>query len=60
VGRLPEGERELFDLLLYWGMTEAEMPALLGVSRGRVRVRWNEARMALEQVLRQDRGEGRC
>jgi DNA-directed RNA polymerase specialized sigma24 family protein len=49
VGRLPEGERELFDLLLYWGMTEAEVAALLGVSHRTVRLRLCESRLALQQ-----------
>ncbi len=51
VSRLPEPERELFDLLLYWGLNEAEVAALLGVSPAGVRVCWKEARLALHQAL---------
>jgi DNA-directed RNA polymerase specialized sigma24 family protein len=47
VGRLPEDDRELFDLLLYWGMREADVAALLGVSDRRVRLRCYESRLAL-------------
>jgi hypothetical protein len=57
VGSLPEGQRELFDLLLYWGMAESEVAALLGTSVSGARVCWDQARLALEQVLRRERGQ---
>jgi DNA-directed RNA polymerase specialized sigma24 family protein len=54
VGRLPEDDRELFDLLLYWGMREADVAALLGVSDRRVKLRWYESRLALQQAIQQE------
>jgi DNA-directed RNA polymerase specialized sigma24 family protein len=59
VETLPEDERELFDLLLYWGMREAEVAALLGVSARRVRIRWSECRLALDGAMRRGRAGGR-
>ncbi len=58
VETLPEDERELFDLLLYWGMREAEVAALLGVSARRVRMRWCECRLALDHAMRRGRAGG--
>jgi DNA-directed RNA polymerase specialized sigma24 family protein len=52
VDALAGEDRELFDLLMYWGMREAEVAALLGVSRGGVRVRWREARLVLREAVR--------
>jgi DNA-directed RNA polymerase specialized sigma24 family protein len=51
VEALPAAERELFDLLLYWGLSEARVAALLGISPGGVRVCWNEARLVLHEVV---------
>lgn len=56
VGGLPGHQQELFDLLLYWGMKESEVASLLGMSPGGVRVCWNQARLALQRVLRQEQG----
>jgi DNA-directed RNA polymerase specialized sigma24 family protein len=50
VDELPEDKRELFDLLLYWGMTEVEVAALLGVSHRTVGLRLCEGRLALQQA----------
>jgi DNA-directed RNA polymerase specialized sigma24 family protein len=58
VDRLPGTNREVFDLLLYWGLSEARVAALLGLSLGEVRVCWNEARLALQEGLGQGRGGG--
>jgi DNA-directed RNA polymerase specialized sigma24 family protein len=55
VEKLSDDERELFDLVLYWGMKPAKVAALLGISLDGVRLCWNEARLALEEVRRQDR-----
>jgi DNA-directed RNA polymerase specialized sigma24 family protein len=59
VDGLPERERELFDLLLYWGMKGAEVAALLGVPLARVRFRSWEGRVALHQSIRGEALSGR-
>jgi DNA-directed RNA polymerase specialized sigma24 family protein len=51
VEALPVGERELLDLLLYWGLSEARVAALLGISPGGVQVYWNETRLALQEAV---------
>jgi DNA-directed RNA polymerase specialized sigma24 family protein len=51
VEALAEEQRELFDLLLYWGLSEARVAALLGISPGGLRVCWAEARLALRQAV---------
>jgi DNA-directed RNA polymerase specialized sigma24 family protein len=58
VESLPEEERELFDLLLYWGLTEAAVASVLGVSLPWVRVRWSEDRLTLHQAIRQEAVSG--
>jgi DNA-directed RNA polymerase specialized sigma24 family protein len=59
VETLPEDERELFDLLLYWGMREADVADLLGVSVRRVRIGRCAGRLALDHAMRQGRAGGR-
>lgn len=54
VDQLPQQERELFDLLLYWGMTESKVAALLGVSPHWIGFRWFEERLALHEAIRQE------
>jgi RNA polymerase sigma-70 factor (ECF subfamily) len=51
VGRLPEEERELFDLLWYQELSQAEAAALLAVSERTVKRRWASARLRLFQAL---------
>jgi RNA polymerase sigma-70 factor (ECF subfamily) len=51
IGALPDEEREVFDLLLYQGLSQAEAAALLGVSERVVKYRWRRARLDLTQML---------
>jgi RNA polymerase sigma-70 factor (ECF subfamily) len=51
VERLADGERELFDLLWYQGLTQAEAAAALGVSERTVNRRWLAARARLAAAL---------
>jgi RNA polymerase sigma-70 factor (ECF subfamily) len=48
VAALPEEEREVFDLLWYQGLTQAEAAEVLGVSERSVRRRWFSARERLK------------
>jgi RNA polymerase sigma-70 factor (ECF subfamily) len=48
---LPASERELFDLLWYQGLTQAEAAAALGVSERTVNKRWVAARLCLRDAL---------
>jgi RNA polymerase sigma factor (sigma-70 family) len=52
VGRLPEEEREAFDLLWYQGLTLEEAARVLGVAAITVKRRWASARLRLSKVLR--------
>jgi RNA polymerase sigma-70 factor (ECF subfamily) len=49
---LPEEEREVFDLLWYQGLPQAEAAGLLGVSERTVKRRWQAARLRLHEALR--------
>ncbi len=51
VERLPEEEREVFDLLWYQDLSQAECAALLDVSERTVKRRWASARLRLHKVL---------
>jgi RNA polymerase sigma-70 factor (ECF subfamily) len=51
VNALPDEEREVFDLLWYQELTQAEAAALLGVSERTVKRRWQSARLKLFQAL---------
>ncbi len=48
---LPAEEKEIFDLLWYQGLPQAEAAALLGVTERVVRYRWRAARVRLHQRL---------
>jgi RNA polymerase sigma factor (sigma-70 family) len=52
VDALPEQEREVFDLLWYQELTQAEAAALLGISEATLKRRWLAARRRLHQVLK--------
>jgi RNA polymerase sigma-70 factor (ECF subfamily) len=54
VERLPAEEREVFDLLWYQGLYQAEAAALLNVSERTVKRRWQSARLRLHEALRGD------
>lgn len=51
VERLPDEEREVFDLLYYQALPQAEAAALLGVSERTLQRRWREARLRLQEAL---------
>jgi RNA polymerase sigma-70 factor (ECF subfamily) len=52
VGRLPETEREVFDLLWYQGLSRSEAAAVLGISKKTLQRRWLEARISLQRAMR--------
>jgi RNA polymerase sigma factor (sigma-70 family) len=52
IDALPDEEREVFDLLLYQGMTQADAAALLGISLRSLKRRWQRARLRLRDALR--------
>lgn len=51
VEQLPEEEREIFDLLWYQELSQAEAAALLNVSERTVKRRWQSARLKLHEAL---------
>jgi RNA polymerase sigma-70 factor (ECF subfamily) len=51
IGKLPEEEREVFDLLWYQGLTTAEAAELLGGSIRTVQRHWQAARLHLYEAL---------
>jgi len=53
IDRLPEDERELFDLLWYQELSQAEAASLLNVSERTVKRRWASARLKLHEILKQ-------
>jgi RNA polymerase sigma-70 factor (ECF subfamily) len=50
-GQLPEEEREVFDLLWYQGLSQAEAADLLGVTDRTIKRRWQSARLQLAEAL---------
>jgi RNA polymerase sigma factor (sigma-70 family) len=51
VAQLPDEEREMFDLLWYQGLGQAEAAKLLGISERTVQRRWQTARLRLHRAL---------
>jgi RNA polymerase sigma-70 factor (ECF subfamily) len=51
VESLPEQEREVFDLIWYQGMSQAEAAAVLEVSVPTIKRRWLSARLRLQPAL---------
>jgi RNA polymerase sigma-70 factor (ECF subfamily) len=51
ISALPEEEREVFDLLWYQGLSQAEAAQLLGVSQRTIKRRWQAARLRLHEAL---------
>ena len=51
VGGLADEEREVFELIFYQGMTQAEVANLLEVSERTIKRRWREARLSLKRLL---------
>lgn len=54
VGRLVGEEREVFELIFYQGLTQAEVANLLKVSERTIKRRWRDARLSLHQVIQSD------
>lgn len=52
IEKLPESEREVFDLLWYQGLSQAEAAELLQVSERTIKRRWLSARLALSEALK--------
>jgi RNA polymerase sigma-70 factor (ECF subfamily) len=52
VDALPAEEREVFDLVWYQGVTQAEAAALLGISEATLKRRWWSARRRLHEALK--------
>jgi len=51
VEKLPEEDKETFNLLWYDGLTQIEAAEILGVTERTVRRRWYSARLALQEAL---------
>jgi RNA polymerase sigma-70 factor (ECF subfamily) len=51
VERLPEEDKEVFDLLWYQQLSQADAAQLLGVSERTVKRRWASARLKLHEAL---------
>jgi RNA polymerase sigma-70 factor (ECF subfamily) len=51
IAALPDEEREVFDLLWYQGLSQAEAAELLGVSERTIKRRWQTARLKLHDAL---------
>ena len=52
VDRLPEEQREIFDLLWYKGLTQPEAAKMLGISLATLKRRWQSARIFLYNALK--------
>lgn len=57
VESLPAGEREVFDLLYYEGISQDEAAAILGCSVRTIRRRWNDAKLRLHGELTDGPGD---
>jgi len=51
IGALPDEEREVFDLIWYQGLSQAEAAELLNVSERTIKRRWQAARLRLHEAL---------
>jgi len=52
VARLPDEERQVFDLIFYQGLSQEETARLLNTSERTVKRRWREARLQLHELTR--------
>ena len=50
-GQLPDDEREVFNLLYYQGLSQAEAAELLSVSERTIKRRWRSAKLILHEVM---------
>jgi RNA polymerase sigma-70 factor (ECF subfamily) len=51
IGALPDEQREVFDLVWYQGLTQAEAAALLDVSTKTIQRRWQAGCLALHEAM---------
>ncbi|MGC4003033.1 MAG: sigma-70 family RNA polymerase sigma factor [Pirellulales bacterium] len=51
VQKLPDTEREVFDLVWYHGLSQQQVGEVLGVDERTIRRRWREARLKLHDLL---------
>jgi len=51
IGALPDEEREVFDLIWYQGLSQAEAAELLNVSERTIKRRWQAARLKLYEAF---------
>src|SRR5262245_39453639 len=51
IGALPDEEREVFDLIWYQGLSQAEVAKLLNVSERTIKRRWQAARLKLYEAF---------
>ncbi len=52
VAKLPDDERQVFDLIFYQGLSQEDVVKLLGISERTVKRRWREARLTLHERLK--------
>lgn len=52
IGRLPDGEREVFQVVFYGGLSQPEASELLQVPLRTVKRRWQQAKLLLRESLR--------
>jgi RNA polymerase sigma-70 factor (ECF subfamily) len=55
IDTLPDEERQIFDLLWYQGLTQAEAAQLLNVAERTIKRRWQSARLKLHESLHGER-----
>jgi RNA polymerase sigma-70 factor (ECF subfamily) len=58
VGRLPDEERQVMDLLWYRGMTHAQAAESLGVATKTIQRRWASARLMIRDTMKLDQSQG--
>ena len=51
MGQLPDEEREVFDLIFYQELSQADAAELLDVSVRTVKRRWRSAKLLLHDVM---------
>ncbi|MDA1273389.1 MAG: sigma-70 family RNA polymerase sigma factor [Verrucomicrobia bacterium] len=55
VDKLPDADREVFDLLWYHELSQEEAAELIGVDVRTVKRRWRQAKLGLTKLLKEDR-----
>lgn len=52
VAKLPDEERQVFDLIFYQGMSQEDASKVLGISDRTVKRRWREAKLMLQELTK--------